>query len=223
MIHPAIRIVLLCVFVASSAAAGTHGLAAGGGLLVLVYAYCRVSLRPAWVMLKRLRWFLLSILAVFLWLTPGIAPVWLQPLGEWAPTLEGLRAGGLRVAALAVIVVAVNLLLQTTSREQLLAGLYWLASALRSNDVGQRFAVRALLVMDRVALLQRQMHERRERARGQGRVTAQLRDLAIDVVRNVLNTAENEQLQTVVIDRPVAPPLAQWVLPVAAGALLLMM
>lgn len=223
MIHPAIRIVLLCVFVASSASADAYDLVAGGGLLLVVYAWCRAPLRPAWVMLKRLRWFLMSILAVFLWLTPGVVPVWLQPLGEWAPTVEGLRAGGLRVAALALIVAAVNLLLQTTPREQLLAGLYWLASALRSRDIGERFAVRALLIMDRVALLQQQMRERRERLRGQGRVTARLRDLAIDVVGNVLNTAENEQLQIVVIDRPVAPPPVQWMLPVVTGALLLMM
>lgn len=220
-IHPAVRIVLLCVFVAGVAGGQPRELVFGAGLLAAAYGYGRAPLRPALTMLRRLRWFLMSILVVFLWFTPGEAPRWLQALGQWAPTVEGAHAGALRVAALVLIVAAVNLLLQSTSRDQLLGAICWLASPLRAGDAGQRLAVRATLALDKVSAMQQRVGaERQARMGARGSRMTRARNLAVGLVQNALDAAENEPLQRLVIDRPVAPPPAQWLWPVTIGLIL---
>ncbi|KAF0192139.1 MAG: hypothetical protein FD165_1207 [Gammaproteobacteria bacterium] len=221
MIHPVVRIVLLCVFVTCVATAAFHALIAAVATLTVAYWMSGTPLRPALFMLRRLRWFLLSILFVFLWFTPGESPAWLQFLDPWVPTVAGMRDGTLRIAVLVLIVCAVNLLLQSTSREQLLGAIYWLASPFgQGGTASERLAVRATLVLDKVAAMQQSVRQRRERLSTRTGAIGQAREVAVDLFRHALYTAETERLQTLVIDRPVPPPWAQWLWPVALGLLM---
>lgn len=221
MIHPAVRIVLLCVFVACAATAGLHGQVVAAALLAVAYRLSGAPLAPAWRMLRRLRWFLLSILGLFLWFTPGESPAWLQFMEPWAPTVAGVREALLRIAALVLIVCAVNLLLQSTRREELLGAIYWLAGPFsRTDAASERLAVRATLVLDKVTAMQQHIGARRAQAATGVGAIAQARDVAVDLFRQVLHKAETERLQTLVIDRPGAPPRRQWLWPVALVLLL---
>ncbi|WP_286162421.1 CbiQ family ECF transporter T component [Methylobacillus flagellatus] len=97
-------------------------------------------------MLRRSRLLLLSLLLIYAWTTPGEYlpgwPLWL------APSYEGLAAGGLQLLRLALMLAALSLLLQTTSREQFIAGLLQLASPLRFIGLDpQRFAARLWLTL----------------------------------------------------------------------------
>jgi hypothetical protein len=82
------------------------------------------TLFSSYRMIRRLRWLLLSILILSLWFTPGEAIF--EAYTKWSPSWEGLEFGLLRVAILAEIVMAVNILLITTKTEELIAALQWL-------------------------------------------------------------------------------------------------
>lgn len=152
--HPLIRVVCFLVFSASLAFGNGMDLLCGG--LLLAAAYLSTSPRlllPAVRMVSRLRWFLLSILIVYGWFTPG------QPLlgaesarfAELWPSREGMEAGLLRAALLMAIVAGANLLLRTTSREQLLLAVYSMARPLALCGVSrERLAVRMVLVIEAV-------------------------------------------------------------------------
>lgn len=151
---PAIRILALLVFAAGLAHARGPVLVLGlGGLaaFVLLSWPARGSLRipGAGQALRRLRWLLVALVFVYGWLTPGVplAPV----LGGLSPSWQGLAAGGVRALILLGMVLAVYLLLTTTSREQLLAGLAWLTRPLQRLGLDARHLnVRIVLTLQRV-------------------------------------------------------------------------
>jgi hypothetical protein len=128
-------------------------LAAGSSLLLLLYllaGFPRLDILLQ--MLKRLRWLLLAIFVVYGWWTPGSAA--LPALGSWSPSVSGLYAGLLRGMALATIVAAVHLLLQQTPRAQLLPAVMQLLRPVCSRHCRERLAVRSVLSIEAVALVQ---------------------------------------------------------------------
>ena len=98
-------------------------------------------------MLRRLRWFLLSILILGLWFTPGEALI--ESLGDWSPTREGLLWGAERVAALSILVLAVVLLLAGLPRDKLIRGFYYLLKPLCIFGITpKQVAVRLTLTLE---------------------------------------------------------------------------
>ena len=157
-LSPAIRILCLLVFAAGIAHARgwslTFGLT-GLGLVILASWPLRgqLSLPGAGTALRRLRWLLLALIGIYGWLTPGV-PV-IAGLAEFAPSWEGLQAGAIRALILLSMVLAVYLLLTTTSRDQLLTGLSWLTRPLRWLGLdAQRLNVRIVLTLQLVPRLQ---------------------------------------------------------------------
>ena len=152
-----VRIVLLLVLTAALAGARPGVLLIAALLLVGVGLHGRHGLHGGYValraLLRRVRWLLLAMLILYGWFMPG-TPLW-PVLGELAPSREGLQEGMLRVAALVLIVVAVYLLLSSTARGPLVAGLLWFGRPLRRvglNDA--RFAVRLVLALEAVGQVQ---------------------------------------------------------------------
>ena len=151
---PAIRILALLVFAAGLAHARGPVLILGlGGLVAVVLlswpARGSLGIPGAGQALRRLRWLLVALMFVYGWLTPG-APL-LPALGQFSPSWAGLAAGGLRALILLGMVLAVYLLLTTTSREQLLAGLAWLTRPLQRLGLdARRLNVRIVLTLQRV-------------------------------------------------------------------------
>lgn len=151
---PAIRILCLLTFAAGLAHAHGPALALGLGLLSLTLLATwplrgQLSLPGAGTALRRLRWLLLALVFIYGWLTPGV-PV-IAALADVAPTWEGLESGAIRVLILLGMVLAVYLLLSTTSRDQLLTGLNWLTRPLRWVGLdARRLNVRLVLTLHRV-------------------------------------------------------------------------
>lgn len=75
-------------------------------------------------LLRRSRWLLISLVLVYAFVTPGAAAV--AALGAYSPSREGLLSGGLQALRLVSLLSTLALLLATTSRERILAGLYFL-------------------------------------------------------------------------------------------------
>jgi len=114
-------------------------------LIWLAFAFCVPWLRPAELsaivllfslplllrhsaqyhkLLRRSRWLLISMILVYAFVTPGVAAV--AVLGAYSPSQEGLLSGGLQALHLLALLATLALLLATTSRDRILAGLYFL-------------------------------------------------------------------------------------------------
>jgi energy-coupling factor transport system permease protein len=214
-VHPLIRVLCFIVFAAWLALGGPSELACGFALLVAGYAAQRpVPLLPALRMLRRLRWFFLSLLVLYGWFTPDPAP-WpnrTSALAALMPSPAGLAAGGERIAVLVAIVAGVNLLLRTTSREQMLAAIYGLALPLAPFGLRERLAVRMMLVIETLEgtrdLVTSRLAERGGLS-GLRAAGALASELVIEVVRRAETGAGGVRL---IAHRP-APPV-QWLYPV---------
>ncbi len=114
-------------------------------LIWLAFAFCVPWLRPAELsaiiflfslplllrhsaqylkLLRRSRWLLISLILVYAFVTPGVAAI--AVLGAYSPSREGLLSGGLQALRLLALLATLALLLATTSRDRILAGLYFL-------------------------------------------------------------------------------------------------
>lgn len=136
-------------------------------LIWLAFAFCVPWLRPAELsavvflfslplllrrsaqylkLLRRSRWLLISLVLVYAFVTPGAAAI--AVLGAYSPSREGLLSGGLQALRLISLLAALALLLATTPRDRILAGLYFLLRpfALIGVDV-DRVAARIWLTL----------------------------------------------------------------------------
>lgn len=217
-----VRILMLLMLTAALAGAAPPVLLAALVLLLVAAASAlRGNWRGAWsglrVLLRRVRWLLLAIVVLYGWFMPGTS---VRPeLGAFAPTHEGLQEGLRRVAALLMIVLAVYLLLTTTARGQLLAGLLWFGRPLRRIGLHDtRFAVRLVLALEAVGQVQDLLRQAQTTA-VPGRRLQRVGRLAATVVQAALQRAEAAPASIDIPDaRPV--PAWQWLLPVGLAALL---
>ena len=98
---------------------------------------------------RRMRWLFLSLLMIYAFGTPGeLIPMF--PV-NFAPTFEGLQLGWMQIEKLLVALAALSLLLISSSREQMLLGLYMLLMPFRFIGLNvERFAARLMLTLDYV-------------------------------------------------------------------------
>jgi len=194
-------------------------LVAGSGLLLLLYllaGFPRLDLLLQ--MLKRLRWLLLAIFVVYGWWTPGTAAF--PALGGWSPSGSGLYAGFLRGMALVTIVAAVHLLLQQTPRAQLLPAVMQLLRPVCSRTCRERLAVRSVLSIEAVALVQPLLSSSLEQQRAQPGGLAALGKTARCLYDRVLERAAQADTAPIEIAELAAPPLWQWLIPLLLAAAL---
>lgn len=147
VLHPAVSILCWLIYALTVEWAKRFSLA---GLAVLTALMCigQPETRLAFSrLLKRSRWLLLSLVAVYAWTLPGTW-IWSQ-LGALSPSWEGLALGGERLIRLALLLAALALLLQKVSRDDLVYGLYLLAWPFVKLGFDRRaFAVRLALAME---------------------------------------------------------------------------
>lgn len=221
-IHPAVRIVVFLVAGAYIAKGQVLDLAAAAVAITVLYLLLsNASLGPALGMLKRMRWFFLSILVVYFWFTPGqqLFGGELGGYGVLVPTVEGLEQGMLRGAALILFVLGVNLLLQTTPRDLLIAGIRWLARPFALNSAfHDKLSVRIALTLEAVTTVQPMV-----RATATGQADAAVRPLdrigraAAGLVNRVLDRARQSPCVPIELPAHGRPPVWQWALPVLLG------
>lgn len=216
--HPAIRIVTLVVFAAVLARGGLSALLLAVLLLLVLYGTLGVvQFQTLWRMVKRMRWLFASLAVIYLWFTPGDPLV--SALGPASPSMQGMQAGALRIGLLIALVAAVNLLLQSTDREQLLSGLYWLARPLEWIGFSrERLAVRMVLVLETVPHLQSLIQADRPDLRGRNAVRL-IGEAAGQYFRTVLDKAEQAACGPIEVPEGRRPPAYQWLYPLGLGLL----
>jgi len=194
-------------------------LATGSALLLLLYLLAGFPRMDVLLqMLRRLRWLLLAIFVVYGWWTPGAAA--LPALGNWSPSSSGLYAGLFRGMALATIVAAVHLLLQLTPRAQLLPAVMQLLRPVCSRAMRERLAVRSVLSIEAVALVQPVVSASLEQQRLRPGGFAALGEAARSVYDLVLERAAQADTAAIEIVELTNPPLWQWLIPLVLAAAL---
>jgi energy-coupling factor transport system permease protein len=147
VLHPAVSILCWLIYALTVEWAKSFSLA-GLATLTLLVCIGQPDTRSAFLrLLKRSRWLLLSLAAVYAWTIPG---TWVWPqLGGLSPSLEGLALGGERIIRLSLLLAALALLLQKIARDDLVYGLYMLAWPFARLGFDRRaFAVRLALAME---------------------------------------------------------------------------
>ena len=215
--HPVILVVSFLLFVAMLAFPVPSALLISFLLLLLLYMNDGFShLHSALLMLRRMRWFLISILVIFCWLTPGAPIVQLEwaALNAWLPTIEGVSSGLLRVLALVLVIASVNLLLRSLSRDELLAAIYYLVHPLQLVGVSaERVALRMTLTFDALSTVQSVVSSHMPDSGRMPRRLDSIGRLAANVFHMVAERAGAEEQKNVVLGSLDRPPLLQWLLP----------
>lgn len=142
--HPAVQILSWCVLVGILQVLALYSLLILGGAILLVsLALSRTKLIQ---ILRRTRWIMFSLLLVYAYSTPG--QPFLDELGVFSPTREGLLDGVLQLTRLLAALAALAVLLDRLHRQQLIAGLYALFAPLQWMGVSrERLAVRLALTL----------------------------------------------------------------------------
>ncbi len=219
MIHPVIRIFSFLVFAALISLVDLTGLLVAAAFLAAFYILIdRGHFRTAWTMMRRMRWFFLSIMILFFWFTPG-QPLWLAGFSldpAWLPTWQGVETGVMRAGSLALIILAVNLLLRTSTREELFAAIHWMARPLSRVGVShERLAVRMILVMDSLAEVQDMVRHVLTSIRGKARSLQLVGHFSSEAFSRVAERAEKAPCHAIELVVCGAPPVYQWLYPVS--------
>lgn len=216
-VHPIIRILCFLVLAGWLATAGSGRLLAALVLISLAaFTAPAGTLASAWTMLRRLRWFFLSLLIIYGWFAASPA----EHAHALLPGVAGLVAGFERMLALACIVYAVSYLLRASTREDLLRGIYGLARPFAVLGLQpERLALRLLLVLDSLDATRTSL--RAELPAYSRRVS--LRDIgayAAGLLEDTIERAERRAPEEIVFESGGRPPLWQWLLPPALFGLL---
>ena len=221
--HPVVRIVSFLLFSLSLTLGGASQLVVAAILLLVLYLMAGIgSFSNALSMLRRMRWFFLSITIIYAWLTPG-RPLWGESLfiSWWVPSIEGVLMGGHRLLVLVMIVMMVQWLLWVTSRAQLVSALYWLSTPLWMVGFARdRLVVRVTLTLEVLEYIQSYLGEQLKKTavkRGDLRGYALV---AATLVSEVVQRSEQVPCQVLVIDVEPQPPLVQWLWPLALVVLM---
>jgi endonuclease/exonuclease/phosphatase (EEP) superfamily protein YafD len=123
--------------------------------------------------------------------------------------------------ALLAIVGAVNLLLQSTPREQLLPAIMQLIKPLSTQHMRERIAVRVLLSIEAVSQVQSLATDLlRQHPLTTRKFTTIARSSRL-LYKNVLDRAALAAVTPIEVNEPVSPPWWQWVIPLAMSGLIL--
>ncbi len=174
-------------------------------------------------MLLRLRWFFLSILVLYFWMTPDNALLTdSSALLSFIP--PGIITGLERIFSLVLVVVGVSYLLASLHQEQLIAAIYWLATPFSFTGLGrEKLALRLVMGIDAVNKLATSPRFKDENGRGSGkslyyRVTRSLQYY----YQYALSCAEQDSDKEYSFDCLLPPALWQWCFPVGLYILFLL-
>lgn len=222
-VHPVLRIVCFVILALFLALGNAHQLLLSALLVSLLFAAAGMaSFSGLGKTLWRMRWFLLSIVVIYAWMTPGAPLFEAGRYADWLPSVPGLLAGGQRLLALVLIVAAVHWLLFVTPQPRLVSALYWLAWPLGLLGISRRrLAVRVALTLERVVEVQALVGRQVSRASlGRGDIRGYAA-LSAALVQEVVTRAEQAPCVAVEITLGERPPWWQWLWPVSLAGVLL--
>lgn len=202
------RIVLLVVLAAGMATGGW--MAVGIGVAVVFTAGSDPAGALAGIVqsARRLRWLLLSIAVFYGWFSTATF--------HWLPDAATLSEGARRAVILMVMALGARRFLGGLARERTAAALLWLVAPLaRIGLPVQRFAVRLVLVFDRLAVLGAWRPPRGGGSRWWRIAAAVVRPLDYALAR-----AENEPLPELTLPSMSPPPARDWLVACAVAVAL---
>jgi hypothetical protein len=134
------------------------------------------------------------------------------------PTREGVTAGAVRIVSLIMLVVAVHVLLTTTSRAQLVTALDWLMRPLRYIGVdSERFALRIALTLDAVVIVQSLLSQQKIIGSTADNPITRMGVMGASWFQHIVERAESAPVQTMDLPDGGQPPWQQWVYPLLLG------
>lgn len=115
-------------------------------MVALLITALLVARKKASSLLRKIKWFMLSILVVMSWNTPG---EFIQPWPfAWAPTYEGVHIAVQHSLVIINMVLVLALFLTYTAKETLIAGIYTLMRPFKLLGLNpERFAARVWLTL----------------------------------------------------------------------------
>ena len=189
-------------------------------MLALYVATSTTHLAPALKMLRRMRWLFISIAGFYFWFTPG-EPLW-SGAPNWLPSVEGMQLGSVRIVALVTLVLAVNLLLQTTPRDAMVSAVLWLTRPLRWVGVAhERLAVRLTLVFEAVREVQSLYAAATPTSTERRTPLARFGERVATLFEQTLQRADAQELHALSVDISARPPWHQWLYPLLTAIALL--
>lgn len=233
--HPVIRIICFLILSAFVVFGGLYELALGllivlGVVIVRRFQSVELSLR----IIRRMKWFFLSILIVYLWFTPGSPFMGIDVTGM--PTEEGLKTGALRVLSLALIIFAVNYFVTTIARIKLVEAIIWLLYPMRWAGIDNRtIALRIAMVLEFLPRVQQMVLDVKQdylhtpSESNDGKLETRKRKLkeklsvagllVEQLFVRVVDEAVRTPHETINLAQASHPPLIQWIFPVLLSAL----
>ena len=217
--HAVIRLVVVVVFATALAWASPLDLLLSTVVLGVSWiGWGAGAWEGTWRMMRRLRWFWLSIVIFYGWFTPGTPLLEGGVPAAWWPTQEGLTQGGIRLTALLLTVLAVQLMIATTPRSALVAALLYLARPFSYVGLDTtRFAARVALTLHAVPTAQARLAALPYRTVA-GSPWTRVGILTAQAYTWALAQAEEEISEVTMEVAPVtAPPPWQWPPPSSGG------
>ncbi len=227
--HPVIKLISLITVAVFLTQGNPVTLLITGALMLPFYFVIPSLWQSAFSMISRLKLFFISIILVYLFLSPA---TWSE-LSDMNILLQVSAPGLFRIAVLIIIIFAVNLYLKTTTKEDILASLIWLFKPLNYLNITiDRFALRAVMTLDYIEQLNHKLTQYKQRKlqqkkleenagtslRQKLRVTKQvflnLVSQSAIILQDVLNEAENTSGKQYTIDCLQAPSFIQFIIPV---------
>lgn len=212
--HPVIRILVFLIAAGFLAAGQAIALFVSTLILSLLLLRAPVAARrAALVMLRRLRWLLLSMLIVYGWFTPGVA-MW-PGLGVASPTVPGLLEALQRAAALVLMALGAQQLISGLAPPQLLAALLWLSLPLQMFGLSrERLALRVMLTLEAVPRLMHMLSADLY-AGLTGNVMSRFGQIAARAYGSTLQQADQQTGCAIDVVTMTRPPWYQWAYPLA--------
>ncbi len=154
--HPAIKIISL-IILSLFLTQGNWLTLLLTGAVVLPFYIIRPSLWiSARTMIWRLKWLFLSILLIYIFFTPKIS----ASISQLNPYLYLLLPGLFRILVLITLILAVNLFIKTTTKNEILTALLWILSPLKRIKIDiERFILRAVLTIEYLEKLNQKLTE----------------------------------------------------------------
>ena len=200
--HPVIRVISFILFAILIARATLIQMGVAFVFLSgLLFIKPGLSFRQPLRMLWKLKWLLLSILIVYLLSHAEIARH--EPWLAIQPALK-------QVMYIFLVLIAVSSLIATTSRDELIEAIIWLARPVRFLGVSpQRLAIRIALIMEYVPQLQQQLSQPQllPQANSKLQLLANRLYAAFDLV---VQAAEHHPCQQITLRSTGAPTSLQW-------------
>lgn len=202
-LHIQVRLVCLLVFGALLPWQGTSGLVAGGVALVALLAASGREGMKLLGALRRIRWLLFSLAVLYLGFTPG-EPL-LPAIGDWSPSRLGLVMLLERSLVLVLMLLAALLVMRSSTRAELLAGMRRILSPLSHlHLVPERFPERFALLFHEIDAIEGQVRKARQ-------------DRSPFMVRasHLWQSLERGEVATMeAAPEPPGVPMWQWIIPI---------